>query len=361
MTIPLEIRRRILVRAPNWVGDAIMSTPALSKLRRATPGSHIVVMCRPWVAAVYRDNPDLDELWTVEDSGLTKFWKAVKMIRQGGFDMGVAFPNSLRAAALMWFGRVGRRIGYTQGLRKFLINKPVELHPKLLKDHLVYYYTNIVEWMTDGAPDAPRQKLVGGEAEREEADRVIREEGWEDGKLRIGIAAGSIGALSKRWPAERFARVAEVIHQQLGAHIFLIGSPKEKEALKPVVAKCSAPIHDLLLDVDLPKLIAFMDRMHGFIGNDSGSAHIAAALEIPSVVIFGPTDWRATAPFSTLATVVRKPVDCSPCHERVCPIQGHPCMNGLEVNEVLKAFAELAPKIRERQAGMSEPSPSGGH
>lgn len=349
MTIPLDIRRRILVRAPNWVGDAVMASAALRKLRMSTPGSRIVVMCRPWVAPVFRGSPDVDELWEMEDAGPIKFWKAVRRIRRGAFDMGVSFPNSFRAAALMALGGVGRRIGYARGARRLLLNKSIPVTPKLLENHLVHYYFNLVEWMGDGQPDPPRQVLRPTEAARAFVDEKIHQAGWDDGALRVGIAPGSIGALSKRWSAERFARVAEIIHRQLGARIFLIGSRKETDALAKVREASEVPVHDLGADMNLDQVIAFMDRLDAFIGNDSGAAHMAAALGLPSVVIFGPTDWRATSPFSSASKVVRRPVECSPCNKRVCPIQGHPCMSNLKVDDVTQAFAELAPLIQARQ------------
>ncbi len=351
VTIPFDIRRRVFLRGPNWVGDAIMATPAIGKLRRSFPESHITLMVRPWVAAIYEHNPDINELWVQDDSTSTRaFFSAVNRVRKGQFDMGIAFPNSFRSAALMALGQIRHRVGYARGGRSFLLTRKVEVEPKLLEEHQVYYYLHLIEWMSNLPPEPPKMTLVPDPAQREWVTGQLRDMDCDPSRLRVGVAPGSINSMAKRWLPDRFVALIDRIKADVGAEIFLIGSSAEKDVLDDIAAQCKPGVHNLAAQFNLAQFIAFMDRLHAFIGNDSGAMHVAAALEVPTIAIFGPTDWRTTAPFTSRSKIVRHPVECSPCMLRTCPI-AHPCMTGIEVEDVVRAFAELAPQIKTRLKG----------
>ena len=355
MTIPLEIRRRVFIKGLNWVGDSIMATPALRKLRRAFDGSHITLMVRPWVAALYEHNPDIDELWVEDDSGSFRSFLAVaRKIRKGKFDFGIALPNSFRSAALLMFGQIKHRIGYARGKRSLLLTRRVKVTHALLTEHEVHYYLNLIDWMTDEKPEAPELVLHAGEKERTYTAALIGEKGLDRRRMLVGIAPGSINSTAKRWLPERFAQLADRFHDEIHADVVLLGSDREKEVLDEVEGLCKTPVWNLGGQLSLAQFIALMERLHAFIGNDSGAMHMAAAFGVPSVVIFGPTDWRTTSPFSSKSKVIRNPVDCSPCMFRTCPIE-HPCMTGVKVEDIVHAFVELAPDIKERRKAMAAP------
>ncbi len=348
MTVPLDIRERVFIRGLNWVGDAILATPSLHKLRKAFQGSHITLMVRPWVAAIYEHNPDIDELWIEDDSASTAaFLRVVKRVRKARFNFGITLPNSFRSALLMAMGQIKHRVGYARGKRSMLFTRPVPLDPKLLEEHQVHYYLHLIDWLTEQKPEPPKLVLRSGDAEREQIVHMAEERGWKEWRMWVGIAPGSINSTAKRWLPERFAELADRLATEAKAQVFLLGSKSEKDVIDKVASLCKTPVVNLGGELSLAQLIPFMERLHAFIGNDSGAMHVAAAIDLPTLAIFGPTDWRTTAPFSSRAKILRHEVECSPCMLRTCPIS-HPCMTGVEVEQVVRSFAELAPLIKAR-------------
>jgi len=349
VTIAIEARRSVFIRGLNWVGDAIIATPTLSAIRRAFAGSQIVLMVRPWVAAVYENNPDIDELWVHDDSAsIAEFRKAVKRVKAARFDLGIALPNSIRSAALMRLGGIKNRVGYSIGGRSLLLNRGVALDKGLLEGHQVFYYLNIIRNIMEMPKDKPALTLIPGQKERARITQLEQERGWDQSRTWIGMAPGSINSLAKRWLPERFAETADRLYEETGALVFLLGSKAEADVVGQVASLCKNPVVNLGTELNLAEFIAFMDRMHAFVGNDSGAMHVAAALGVPTAAIFGPTDWRTTSPYSPVARIIRHPVECSPCMLRNCPIE-HPCMKGVSVNQVLETINSLSAEIQSRR------------
>ena len=335
---------KIFVRGLNWVGDAIMATPALSWLRTQFPKASITLMVRPWVSAIYEHNPDIDWLWVHDDSAsMGEFLKAARMIRRERFDIGIALPNSLRSAALLRLGVFIRRYGYRRGiLRGMMLNRPVPLNPAILQVHQVYYYLDILRPLCGVPRVPPPQRAVAGDVEREEVARLLRGLGLDRDQPLFGIAPGSINSEAKRWLPERFAECADRLTREWGAAVLLLGSTREGEVLEEVQKRCRTQVYNLCGEVNLGQLIALMERLNGLVTNDAGGMHVAAALGVPTVAIFGPTEWTCTYPFSKRAKIVRKEgVPCAPCMLRECPIEGHPCMSGVTTDMVLDTLDAL--------------------
>lgn len=350
MGIGVESRRRILIRGVNWVGDAVMATPAIHALRVNYPDSHITMMVRPGVAAVYEHSPDINELWVENDSeSLRAFARAVRRVRGGEFDLGIAFPNSLRSAMLLALGGVRHRVGHARGGRSAFLTRPIALPADLLDAHEVHYYMNLVRWMLDGPPPPPMLVMRAGRAEREHVSAFLRELDCPPGQLRFALAPGSVNSRAKRWLPERFAETADRIVRGFDAIVFLIGGESERGVLDLVASAAGHGVVNLAGRMSLGQSLALMERMHGFVGNDSGAAHMAAAAGVPAATIFGPTRSATTAPFSPHARVIRHPVECSPCMLRDCPID-HPCMTGVTTDHVMSVLEELRPRIMERLA-----------
>lgn len=360
MTLPPEQAERVFIRGVNWVGDAVMTTPAITRIRRAFPRAKITLHARPWVAAVYENNPDIDELWVEDESAsAAAFYRLANRIRAEKFDYGFVFPNAFRSAALMFLGGITERIGHERRKlhawervfesRAFMLTRAINVTRELLEEHEVYYYLNIVDWLPGAVEGEPRLVLNAGAGPIVHVDRLLEKRGVRPDAPRIVIAPGSINSNAKRWLPDRFAAVADRLHRDAGAEIFLIGSPKEREVVDEVERLCAEPVYNFVGDLDLAQVIALLDQSHAFIGNDAGAMHLAAALNLPSVAIFGPTKWVNTAPFSPLATIVREPVECAPCMLRDCPID-HRCMTRVEVDRVLAVFDELQPEVESRRA-----------
>jgi heptosyltransferase-2 len=247
---PMKIDRtkplKIFVKGVNWVGDAVISTPALARLRQTFPDAQITVMARPWVAPIYEHNPDITNLWVLDDGGsLGNLWRAVKMIQRERFTIGVALPGSLRAGLLLWLGNVKYRFGYSIRGRWLILNRAVKLCKDYLDEHQLYFYLHIIEEMC-GMP-AGRQHLVlkPGDLEQEEVRRLLAQLGLDRGQPLVGLAPGSINSNAKRWPADRFAALADRLAEEAHAEVLLLGSMKEADVLDRVAKQCKAKVHNL--------------------------------------------------------------------------------------------------------------------
>lgn len=341
---------KIFVKGVNWVGDAVIATAALARLRKTFPDALITLMVRPWVAPVYEHNPDITRLWVVDDAAsLGAFWNAAKMIRKEQFTIGVAQPNSLRSAMLLALGNVRYRFGYAKGGRALFFNRGVKLRPEYLAEHQLFYYMHIIEEMC-GKPGTREQlTLRPGDLEREEIRRMLAQMGLDRGQPLIGIAPGSINSSAKRWPADRFAALADRLTREANAQVLLLGSMKEADVLDRVERGCHEPVHNMKGKLSLGQLIALTEKLSGLICNDSGAMHIGAALGTPTVAIFGPTEFTTTYPFSKSAKIIRKPVDCAPCMLRECPLD-HRCMTGVAVEDVFELFKQVVREERAKRA-----------
>lgn len=346
--------RRIFVKGLNWVGDAVISTPALAHLRRAHPAAVITLMVRPWVAPIFEHNPDINDLWVHDDSESNRaFFKAVKMVHGGRFDVGFAFPNSIRSALLLALGGVKWRVGYNINGRWPLLNGRIEADPKILKLHQVFYYLALTEDLCGPVGKTTQLVLNPGEVEQDEVKLMLRQRGLDRGRPLIGLAPGSINSVAKRWPAERFAQLADKLAAEQNAEVVLLGGAPEKKVLDQVASLCKGKVHNLVGQVSLSQSIALVQRLSALISNDSGAMHIGAALGVPTLAIFGPTEWESTYPFSKRAKILRKEgIDCAPCMLRDCPID-HRCMTSISVDDVIAGlknlFREIRKSERERQ------------
>jgi heptosyltransferase-2 len=333
---------KIFIRGLNWIGDAIISTPAIRMLRQTFQQAHITLMVRPWVASVYENNPDIDDLWIHDDaSSRQSFLKAVSMVRKGRFQIGIAFPNSFRSALLMNLGRIKLRVGYRQGARSILLNQAMPVSDRIKRIHQVYYYLQLLSPFCQPPPRSPQLVLTPGELEREEVRQLIQQHGLDRGQTLIGLAPGAINSDAKRWPTDKYAELATRLGKQPHAEIILLGSSQEKSIIERVASQTQARTFNFTGQLSLGQAIALIEQLNGLICNDSGAMHIAAALKVPTVAVFGPTEWNTTYPFSRLSTIVRKEgIECAPCMLRNCPID-HRCMVRIGIDDVLKSFRQI--------------------
>lgn len=335
-----EDTRTIIIKSVNWVGDAVLTTPAIHALKLRHPDARLVVVARPWVADVFRANPAVNDLWVVNEKA---HWKSyinlMRRIRRMRFDLGVCFPNSFSAAFLMFGGGVRRRIGYRRDARGVLLNQGVRVTLEILNQRQVEYYLNLLGREID-VEAAPRKlRLYPEVRECVELDEWLKTRGVMPRDFLVGLNPGAFFGSAKRWLADRYGRVAAYLIQQYGAKVAILGTEREKPIAQEVQRHCSLPLLDFTGDMSLRQLIAFAHRSNFFVTNDSGTMHIAAAFDVPQVAIFGSTDWRTTPPHSDAAVIVRKEVECAPCLLRECPID-HRCMTGISEDDVIGAIDE---------------------
>ncbi|MEK6279265.1 MAG: lipopolysaccharide heptosyltransferase II [Acidobacteriota bacterium] len=352
---------RVVVRGTNWVGDAVMTVPALRALRQLFPRAHLTLATRSWAKGLFTEADFVDELLVHEGSGLRSVVQQVRQWRTHDFDAAVLFPNSLESALVASLARVPLRIGYAADGRQGLLTHPLDLPSWRSSRHEVFYYLNIVEHlqqMSDypagvlGPP--PDGSLKVGESRKSAALEMLRAKGVKglngEGHRQqplIALCPGSINSRAKRWPPERFAALADLFIDELEAEVLLIGSAAEAEVSQEVSARMRNKCINLTGHTDLAELVAVLSVVELLVTNDTGPAHIASALERPTLVIFGPTNPLTTGPFSEMGAIVREPPDCAPCMLRDCPID-HRCMTAITPDQVFKrAQVMLANKLKE--------------
>lgn len=337
--------KRILVRGPNWLGDAVMCEPALRGLRRLFPDAQIELLLKPAVADLFVGHPALTRVLTYDTkgrhAGLSGKWALAGQLRRQGFDLAVLFQNAFEAAFLTFLAGVPRRYGYATDGRSLLLSDPVAAPDRRTLVHQVRYYWELLKPLgLTGDPSAP-ELVVFPEEEQAMAGRFAQG-GLTATDVVVGINPGSTYGGAKRWLPERFAEVTERLcrtiresrEQQVSVVIF---GAKGEEHLGQEIAACLSS-RSLVLSgaTTIRELMAAVKRCAMLLTNDTGPMHIASAFQVPVVAIFGPTDWRTTSPFGSAHAIVRQPVDCAPCLLRECPID-HRCMTRVTVDQVYEA------------------------
>jgi heptosyltransferase II len=334
---------KILVRATNWIGDAVMSLPALRALRSSYPEAHIAVLAKPWVASLYEGERSIDRIVPLEGAaGLRDWglkWNATSALRKEGFDLAVLFPNSFESAAMAFLSGAKRRIGYAREARSFLLTDAVPLPVKgEIPRHERFYYLEMLRraGIIDALPDVHEIRLHGAGAARTRGEALFTARGI--GLPVVGVSPGAAYGGAKRWLPERFAEASSQLAERIGGSVAVFGSVGEKSMCDEVAAASGGT--NFAGDTTLREFIDMTAACNLFLTNDSGAMHIAAALGVPSVTVFGPTDETATGPSGAHARLLREPVECAPCKLRECPID-HRCMTRVTAGRVVEEAAKL--------------------
>lgn len=319
---------RLVVRAPNWIGDALLSLPALRDLRRNFPGARIEVLARGWVAPLYEAVAEVDAV------------RASRGVRadadglRGRFDAALLLPNSIAAALPPFLARVPQRWGYATAGRGALLTRAGRVPAGVRGRSQVYYYRAMLAAVGLHVSAAPDASLRLPDAWREAGRALLAPAG--DAAGWIGLSPGAFFGGAKRWLPERFAAVADRAARRLGARVALVGGRDERPLAEAVAARMQARAHVLTGETTLPSLAGVLAHLRLLLTNDSGPMHLAAALGVPVVAVFGPTDWRETAPVGARHRLVRAETACAPCKLRECPID-HRCMRRVTVDDVAAA------------------------
>lgn len=325
---------RILVRSCNWIGDVLLSQPAVAALRRACPRAHLAALARPWCAPVLERTPGVDEVLSLEP-GLPGRLKAVGRLRQGRFDAAVVLPTSVDSAVLPFLAGVPVRIGYRTEGRGLLLTHGIPRRAEVRRQHQVEYYLDLLRGA--GIPAVwSSPVLVLRPEDRARAAQMLEARGVGPEEGLIGISPGASYGPAKRWPAERFAGLAGRLAQAGAGRLVVFGGPGEEALGRAIAARAGDRVLDVSGRTSLPEALALIERCRLFVTNDSGLMHAAAALQVPVVALFGPTDPVLTGPAGGGAEILRRPVPCSPCHRRTCPID-HRCLEWLDTDEVYQA------------------------
>jgi len=343
-----ESIKRLLVRAPNWIGDAVMCEPALRGIRSLFPQAELTVLAKPTVAELFIGYSGLDRVEIYRDksvhAGLAGKWALAGDLRRQRFDLAVLFQNAFEAAFLTWLAGIPRRYGYATDGRTVFLTDPVAVPDRSALTHQVGYYWNLLKPLgLAGEPSAPALAVSAEEAQA--MGKRLASAGIGPDEAVIGINPGSTYGSAKRWLPERFAeaarRLVERARQDEGKEVaVMVLGAKGEEALGKAIAALVGTRSIVLSGVTtIRELMAATKRCRLLLTNDTGPMHIAAACNVPIVAVFGPTDWRTTAPYGQEQSIVREPVDCAPCLLRECPID-HRCMTRVSADRVYETAVQ---------------------
>jgi len=339
---------RLLIVSPNWLGDAVMALPALADVRRSFPSARLIVAARRAVASLFSMSPVVDEVLVLEWSG--RFLargprrQDVARLRAVRANAALLLPNSFASAWLAKRAGIRERWGYAADMRRPLLSRAVVV--PTIRSHQSEYYRHLVREL--GVEDAPigLPLEVPGPATRE-ARELLRANGWDEIRSLVVIAPGAAYGGAKRWPPEYYAQLATTLVRERSAHCALVGSSADAattawvRALVPEAAR--ARVSDLAGATTLDLLAGVMSLSRACVSNDSGAMHLAGAVGVPLVALFGPTRERETAPLGQPGRRVEVLVNhvwCRPCMLRECPLD-HRCMKGLSPEKVLGTVTDL--------------------
>ncbi len=326
-----------------------MSVPALRELRRIFPDAGITLHTRTWADGLFQDASFIDELVTYDRSrwAVKDIYDNSQFLKGDAYDLAVLLPNSFESALTTFITRVPRRIGYNKDARGLLLTDPVAVPEWKGRRHEVFYYLNLISEVEkrvlgrDTVSQTWPNTLIEISDERwDEAQRFLTSSGGDPAKRTIALGVGSTNSRAKRWPAANFAALSDMLLAELDANVILVGDKSDSDVAAEVVSLAKRPLIDLTGKTDLAQAVAILAVVDLLISNDMGLAHVSAALNTPTITIFGPTNPETTRPWGNHAVVVREPVDCSPCMLRDCPID-HRCMTRITPEAVFATTEEI--------------------
>lgn len=345
---------RIVVRGTNWLGDSVITIPAVRALRALFPASPLTMLAPANLACLWEIEGSADRVVPVPRPADLRGTRALlAALRQDRYDLGVLFPNSFSSALLFFLGGVRRRLGYATDGRGPLLTSPVpvphggparpgakarETVLYAMGGHQVHRYLALVR--TLGAVEAdPRPSLRLPATLLERADALLRARGIAPGRSVIGLNAGATYGEAKCWPPERFAALARLLRDRLGAAVLAVGGAAERVRAETVCAPLGADAVNAAGETTVAQLAALASRCAAFVSNDTGPMHLASAVGTPVVAIIGPTDPSATGPLG-VHLIVKRDTPCAPCLKRRCPAD-HRCMRSITVEDVFDAVRKL--------------------
>ena len=332
--------KRVVVRGTNWVGDSVMSIPALRALRRILPTAHITLVGRPGARGLFTDSNFINEYLSYDRRNSFSVLKQISGWRKKNFDLALLFQNAFEAALIPFLAGVPIRFGYATEARTPMLTHPVALPEWRSSKHEVFYYLYLVTALEQSLHKTseiceldPDVSIEVSPTRREAALELLQSYGVTAERSIVAICPGSTNSRAKRWPAERYASLADRLLEDR-RQVVVIGAKDELEVTHEVTSRMREQPVVLTGKTTIDQLTAVLTCVDLLVTNDTGPAHIGAAVGKPTLVMFGPTNPLTTRPLSGQAEIIRHPPDCAPCMLRDCPID-HRCMTEISVDEVL--------------------------
>ena len=333
--------KKILVRSTNWIGDAIMTTPAVRTIRQNFPDAEITVLAYPWVADIFHASPHVDKVMLYHKKslhqGLVGIWRLSREIAANHFDMAILLQNAFEAALLVKLAGIPVRAGYKRDGRSPLLSHGIKIRKSIRKKHHVYYYQGL---MADLGLRCGIDKLFLRLSDQtmDWARNFIAEQ--TKGPV-IGLNPGAAYGPAKRWPSDRYASLASRLAAEKQATLLVFGTNSDNAAAAEIQEAAPGRVVDLTGNTTLAQAMALIGLCDAFVTNDSGLMHVAAAQDTPLVSIFGSTNAVATGPFSEKSVVVQKELACSPCMKTHCKQNNFACMLDIGADEIFEQTCML--------------------
>lgn len=342
---------KIVVRGTNWIGDAVMTIPALRELRRIFPAAHISLHTRSWAQGIFQDADFIDQILTFEKerNSLQTVRNQARIWREKKFDLCLLLTNSFQTALVAKLGKAKKIYGYKNEGRSFLLTNSYHKPVWKNENHEVFYYLNLIAEIEKDfcgtetvLKHQPRFELEVSTERRANARKILAENGIDLSKQIIALGVGSTNSRAKRWGTENYAKLNDLLQSKLKANIILIGSEDELDVSREVSANAELKPYILTGQTSLSEAVAILSEIDLLVSNDMGLAHICSALGTNTLTIFGPTNPKTTKPWNA-EIIRRQDVECSPCMLRECPID-HRCMTWISPTVVFEKAKNIVEK-----------------
>lgn len=341
--LPLEGINKILIRATNWVGDAILTIPAVDSIRATYPRAHIAVLAKPWVADIYKLFTGIDEIIIYEKKydNVLGVLRLARELKKKNFDLAILLQNAIEAAIISAAAGIPLRAGYNSDGRGFLLTHRVQRNKEIKKLHQIDYYLEMIK--TLGCVSVNKEMHLETKINRLDAQNVIQKYLPDHVGPVVGIAPGAIYGPAKRWFPARFAKVADKIADEFDCRIILLGGKSDWDAAEEVRRLTQTSVFNLAGKTSLKEAVFLISQCRLFISNDSGLMHVAGALNIPTIAIFGSTNPQTTSPAGNQSVVIQREVSCSPCLKKKCPTDFR-CMESITEEDVFAVARNILAK-----------------
>jgi len=338
--------QRILVKEVNWLGDIVMSLPALRAIRKAYPQAHISVLIKKELASFFDGAGWIDEVLPYRlrkgvFHGFSDRRIIVSELRKRKFDLAVLFPNSFDSALWPALARIPYRVGFARDARGLLLSHKTKPTARILEVHQVHYYLAMLRETlgVEGAPGEFRPDVSTAAAAKMQA--FLASKRRQPGSRLVALSVAAAFGPAKEWPLERFARLIDLLSEKHGVECVLVGAPNERRKSEEVAAASKAGAIVAAGETSVGEALALLSITDGFAGNDSGSMHVAGALGKPTVGIYGSTRADRTGPLGPRTHVLYKKIECSPCLQRTCKFGHYDCLKQIQPEEVVDALTAL--------------------
>jgi heptosyltransferase-2 len=343
----------ILIIAPNWIGDAVMTQPLLASLKTQYPNSKIDVLASTWVAPIYRACSEINQVIEAKFEHQQLQWglrkQLAKEIAEKNYQACFVLPNSLKSALIPWLANIPFRIGYRGELRYGLINMALDNPSKIDRLPMVQHYLALSQILSEQKIDFLNHELTPklnvSDAAKKSVETQLNSDNIQLGDIYILCPGAEFGS-SKRWPSSHFAQLAQkLIVSNPSNEVILLGGKGDHELAHEIdlASKENGRIHNWCGKTSLDEAIALIGMSKAVVSNDSGLMHVAAALKTPQIAIFGSSDPAHTPPLSEKAKVIWLQLPCSPCHKRECPLGHLKCLNDILPEQVFSTLNTLKP------------------